>query len=216
MRALAFASVGAAALALLAWRIWPLSTGRATDATTVTPKPVNPVTSGLDYLNFDFNKLLSGDSNMTQKKPTTKPYEQAGGSPIPRGIANNNPLNIRENAQVDYDWNGEHAQDLDASFEEFTTPFWGIRAAARIMRNYDRKYGFNTIETIINRWAPPEDDNHTENYIAFVANKAGVHPQSTLSAADYPKVVAAMIHFENGYNPYDQATIEQAVIAGLE
>ncbi|GGI85925.1 hypothetical protein [Shewanella gelidii] len=163
-----------------------------------------------DYLNFDFEQLLSGGSNMNNK-----PYEQAGGKPIPRGIANNNPLNIRENHEVDYDWQGEHDLDLDPAFEEFISPWHGIRAAARILKTYRHKRGLKNVHQIIYRWAPPSDDNPTEKYIEFVANSAGVDAQQTLSIADYPAVVAAMIHFENGYNPYDDKTITEAVTAGL-
>lgn len=160
------------------------------------------------YLDFDFNKLLSGDSNM---KTSTKPYQQAGGDPVPKGIRNNNPLNIESN---DTPWQGKIGDD--GRFIIFDTAHHGIRAAARTMRTYRDRHHLDSVEEIINRWAPPSDNNPTEKYIAFVASKAGVHPQSTLSAADYPHVIGAMIHFENGYNPYDQKTIEQATVAGFE
>ncbi|QVK23095.1 virion protein [Shewanella dokdonensis] len=134
----------------------------------------------------------------------------------PRGITNNNPLNIRENKMVDYDWLGEADGDWDPQFEEFTTPFYGIRAAARILRNYRTKYGVNTVQGIIRRWAPPSDNNPTESYIDFVAKNAGVTATQTLGAADYIKVVAAMIRFENGFNPYETSLIANAVSAGME
>ncbi|NKF52793.1 virion protein [Shewanella sp. WXL01] len=135
---------------------------------------------------------------------------------MPRGIANNNPLNLRENHQVDYDWVGEHPEDLDPSFEEFTTAFYGIRAAARTLKTYRDKHGLNTVRGIVYRWAPPSDNNPTEKYIQFVAAKAGVSENQALADSDYPHVVAAMIHFENGYNPYDRTEIITAVAAGLE
>ncbi len=159
------------------------------------------------YLNFNFGKILSGDSNM---KNTSAPL----GKPVPQGIRLNNPLNIRENESVNFAWQGEHEQELSDSFEEFETPFYGIRAAARNLKTYRTKYQLDTVEGIIQKWAPPHE-NPTQKYIEFVANKAGVHAQSPLSAADYPHVIAAMIHFENGYNPYEPELIEQATAAGL-
>ena len=133
---------------------------------------------------------------------------------MPRGLANNNPLNIRENDRVDYDWLGESVIDNDADFEVFKSPFYGVRAAARILKTYRDKRGLNTVEGIINRWAPTHE-NPTSQYATFVANRANVSEQKALSMADYPKVISAMIHFENGYNPYDETLISNATAEGL-
>lgn len=143
---------------------------------------------------------------MTTIKPTPAPL----GKPVPRGIANNNPLNVESNH---IQWQGKVGDD--GRFIIFETEHFGIRAAARILKTYRDKYHLDSVEQVVDRWAP-HHENPTEKYIAFVASKAGVHPQSTLSAADYPLVIAAMIHFENGYNPYDQATIAAATAAGME
>ncbi|MDN5369591.1 MAG: hypothetical protein PWP74_899 [Shewanella sp.] len=175
-----------------------------------------------DWLNTDWNSLFaettpiyplmqpSGISTMT------KPYDTAtNGGVVPRGITNNNPLNIRENQFTDYAWQGEMAEDIDPAFEEFTSPYWGIRAGAKIMKTYRDKYNLTTIRGIVSRWAPPEDNNPTEDYITFVSRNAGFTPDMPLATDDYPAVVAAMIHYENGYNPYDDQTISSAVLAGF-
>ena len=75
-----------------------------------------------------------------------------------RGMRNNNPGNIR---QTSIKWLGEEdystpgVTDDDPSFEEFDTMEYGIRALGRLLRNYQRLYGLETIHQIINRYAPP-------------------------------------------------------------
>ncbi|MBO9490739.1 structural protein [Endozoicomonas sp. G2_1] len=141
-------------------------------------------------------------------------------SDTPRGIRNNNPLNIRENHRVDYDWEGEHPLDLDSEFEEFVSPQKGIRAAARILRNYRVNRGLDTVSGIISRWAPPKNEkgefeNHTESYIKSVAQKINIDPHQVLSERDYPSLIKAMIYHENGQQPYSSDTINQGFQEGF-
>lgn len=82
----------------------------------------------------------------------------------PRGIRNNNPLNIR----VGNNWKGERAQKTDKQFEEFVSMEWGIRAAFIILRRYINQYKRNTIAKIIAKWAPPKE-NATRKYIKTVS-----------------------------------------------
>jgi hypothetical protein len=174
------------------------------------PGAGNTLTGGLDYLDFDFESLFYP---WGQSKPVpTKPIETKGGSVMPKGIANNNPLNVEFSASNP--WNGQAGSD--GRFAIFSTAFYGIRAAARTMKTYRDKYGLNTVAGIVNRWAPPSDNNPTQNYIDFVANKAGVSKNQALNQADYTNVIAFMIHFENGFNPYDLSEISQAVNAGFK
>ena len=69
---------------------------------------------------------------------------------IPRGLRNNNPLNIRHNADV---FQGE-IQGTDKSFKTFSTLPFGYRAAFVTLATYNAR-GQNTIEKIISRWVPP-------------------------------------------------------------
>ncbi len=127
----------------------------------------------------------------------------------PRGIRNNNPGNIRENQRVDYDWEGEASGDYDSEFEEFESPEYGIRAMVRIFKSY-RNRGIDTVAGIISTWAPPSENN-TGDYIDAVASKLGVEAHTPISESYYPGLVAAIIHHENGQQPYDMATIEQGI-----
>ena len=84
---------------------------------------------------------------------------------IPRGIRNNNPLNIRHNPRNK--WKGLKKEQTDKAFCQFENMRMGVRAAFIIMINYV-KQGYNTPRKIIRRWAPPSENN-TEGYVNSVA-----------------------------------------------
>ena len=114
-----------------------------------------------------------------------------------RGFRNNNPLNIRHNAD---NFKGE-IKGRDKSFKTFSSMPYGYRAAFVTLATYLSR-GWNTIETIISKWAPPAE-NDTEGYIANVENWSGVTRNKELTAidgADYVLIVAAMSFVENGQN----------------
>lgn len=115
----------------------------------------------------------------------------------PRGLRNNNPLNIRKNSTK---WEGLDEVQDDKSFFKFKAPEWGYRAALRTLQNYNRVHGLETIRQWIIRWAPP-CENPTENYINFVCDKVEMPPTSKVRITNKTlmcAVVAAMSEFENG------------------
>lgn len=125
----------------------------------------------------------------------------------PRGIRNNNPGNIRRSS---IDWRGEVATG-DQTFEVFDTPEQGIRALGKILRNYQRKYGLNTVRGIINRWAPPTENN-TDAYVQHVAEAVGADPDEPINVdATLSLLVSSIILHENGINPYPAETIQRGV-----
>ena len=88
----------------------------------------------------------------------------------PRGIRNNNPLNIRKGNN----WKGERPNQTDPAFEEFESMEYGIRAAIKLIRNKIQGKGKGhrplcTIRTLVSSWAPP-CENKTEAYIRFVSS----------------------------------------------
>ena len=88
---------------------------------------------------------------------------------LPRGIRNNNPLNIRRTAKDQ--WKGLRAQQTDASFCQFESLDYGWRAAFYLLtRTYYHKYRLFTIRAIINKWAPPQE-NLTATYIQNVSDQ---------------------------------------------
>lgn len=112
-------------------------------------------------------------------------------------MRNNNPLNIRrgktpwvgevqyiERVATDKSGNECKTREYDSSFCQFSELKYGWRAAFYILRKYIEKYGYNTIEKIINRWAPPSENN-TVNYIATVCRYAGISRIDVVDFSNY-------------------------------
>ena len=115
---------------------------------------------------------------------------------IPRGIRNNNPLNLR----VGNNWKGEVANPSDHTFEQFTEMKWGVRAAFIVLRNYIQRHKCNTIRKIISRWAPA-NENNTQAYIATVSQRANIKPDEVINVDNTCQMIAlllAMCYVENG------------------
>lgn len=132
----------------------------------------------------------------------------------PRGIRNNNPGNIRAVAGVN--WQGQTGVD-DAGFCTFDTAHNGLRALAKVLLNYETKHGLRTVRQIIERYAPPTENN-TPAYEEAVAKAAGVGLDDVLDddAGVFDAMVAGIVQHENGTQPYEAADIEAAVNDALE
>lgn len=125
----------------------------------------------------------------------------------PRGIRNNNPLNIR----IGNTWLGERQNPTDPAFEEFVTMEYGLRAAFIILRRYIRRYKKNTISSIVSTWAPASENN-TLKYIDHVVQMTKLSPDEPIDYFDREtmcKLVAAMAKVECG-QPIDDAKIIKA------
>lgn len=116
---------------------------------------------------------------------------------IPRGIRNNNPLNIRISAN---NWKGKITDNRDGDFEQFIDMEHGIRAAYVCIRTYIWRYHINTPKRIILRWAPPHENN-CEAYVINVCGIANLDPNETINISDKEKLIAlvfAMAYHECG------------------
>ncbi|MGR5243070.1 structural protein P5 [Photobacterium damselae] len=123
---------------------------------------------------------------------------------MPLGIRNNNPLNIKFNSAND--WDGQTGENN--GFCVFSSSKFGIRAGAKLIDNYMSKKGLTSVAGIIKKWAPPSDNNPTNNYVEFVAKEVGVNAaDNNLSRKHIPIMIRAMIKFENGLCPYSDAKI---------
>lgn len=124
----------------------------------------------------------------------------------PRGIRNNNPLNIR----IGNSWKGEVENPTDKTFEQFTQMEYGLRAGFCLLRRYISHYHLNTISDVIKRWAPA-NENNTENYIKRVSLEVGLSPYEPIRFEDKEtmcKIVNAMVFVENGQR-VDMGLIER-------
>lgn len=119
---------------------------------------------------------------------------------LPRGLRNNNPLNIRLNPANR--WQGKIYENTDGAFEQFTSIHYGIRAAFKIVHNWLR-LGVMPLATpaaIVSRWAPPSENN-TRAYIERVGSLARLNMQTRIRWADRDRIVRmvhAMAIVENG------------------
>lgn len=125
-----------------------------------------------------------------------------------RGIRNNNAGNIRA-SRADT-WDGQTGID-DAGFAIFKSSEWGVRALAKLLLNYERLHGLNTVSGIIERYAPPVE-NKTGSYVKSVADKLGLDSHTSFNVAHYlPRLMKAIIQHENGINPYSDELIKNGI-----
>ncbi|MGV3930464.1 hypothetical protein [Citrobacter braakii] len=130
-----------------------------------------------------------------------------------RGIRNNNPGNLEFSKSNP--WSGQTGDD--GRFAKFETPEHGIRALGRNLLSYQRQ-GIDTVNDIINRWAPPDDNNNTSAYIEAVCAQLGVTPDQPLDASNpdtLKALCAAIIHHENGSQPYSDQQLSTGVSAAI-
>lgn len=118
---------------------------------------------------------------------------------ISRGLRNNNPLNI-EKTNGGNPWQGEIVPSADSRFAQFKSMAYGYRAAFKLLNNYQKNYGLDTIRKMISRWAP-SNENHTDAYVETVSNRSGVPANSRITTTNRDvmvPIVAAMSYVENG------------------
>lgn len=141
-----------------------------------------------------FFKTNKNDSNMSTNS-------NSNGANLPRGYRNNNPLNIRINNANN--WQGKVTPNTDGAFEQFSSMAYGFRAAFVLIRNYINNDGLNTVQAIISKWAP-NNENNTAGYISTVCVITGFSPGTIINPYNETqmcKLVFAMAIKENGYAP---------------
>lgn len=86
----------------------------------------------------------------------------------------NNPLDIRTTAEK---WQGQiGTTSAGNGFCVFDSLEYGIRAAFKILKTYETKYGCKTLKAKLQKWAPPTENR--KSYPDEVAAGAGVDVNS--------------------------------------
>ena len=128
--------------------------------------------------------------------------QSAGGQPsgVARGIRNNNPGNIEY---------GDFAKRMgatgsDGRFAIFPTMDQGKLASMSLLNGYVDK-GYDSIDKIIHRWAP-SNENNTSAYVNAVASSTGLDSNQKLNKDQLSGVADAIFKHENGssYQPSSQ------------
>ena len=121
---------------------------------------------------------------------------------LPRGLRNNNPLNLRRTKTR---WQGEtvSAQHPDMAFCQFEDLSMGWRAAWITLHVYYYRHRLRTLRQIIKRWAPPTDGNDTQAYIDRVCQLTNIAPDEVLPpieqfSLEWFSILPAMAVVENG------------------
>lgn len=132
-----------------------------------------------------------------------------------RGLRNKNPGNLRPLPNGEK-WDGQIGVDNGAGgpFVIFSSFYYGLRALARVLMNYQATYGLQTVREMINRWAPASE-NDTNQYVDLVAAAMGVDPDQAVAVVDNKPMLFAMmgaiVKEENGLNPFSTATLDAPV-----
>lgn len=124
-----------------------------------------------------------------------------------RGMRNKNPMNV---VKTTIAWDGKIDGD-DPTFETFSAYSYGIRAGAKLLINYQKLYGINTINGLLNRYAPAYE-NPTSAYIDYVASEVGVDQYEQIEVSEHLfKIVKAIIKFEIGAVPFSSWYISNSI-----
>ena len=125
-------------------------------------------------------------------------------------IAKNNIFNIRVSGDV---WQGQIGQRR--GFVEFQNEKMAVRAWLKLMKTYREKHGLDTIEKIVNRFAPPSENN-TQAYIQFLTtNVHKAADQRLESHEDYARLGAAMAWYETNTRLAAMRVYEAMKLTGI-
>ena len=126
--------------------------------------------------------------------------------------AANNPLSIKqpigsEGQVISNEWIGEqgtYTSPTGDKFVEYGDPRYSFRSADRLLKNYQKNEGINTIRGALNRYTPKKGDtgysNPTDEYIDYVSKISGIDPDEEIDFQDpvtRSKIVSPMAWFES-------------------
>lgn len=127
---------------------------------------------------------------------------------VPRGIRNNNPLNIS------YVPGQQGAVGSDGRFGIYGSQEEGIASAERQLLRYQDR-GIDTLTKVLNKWAP-SSENNTAAYISTVARDTGIDPNEKVDFRNRQQaaaIIASMARHETG-RKLDPTVVNRGVVAG--
>ena len=123
----------------------------------------------------------------------------------------NNPGNIEEGqgfaGETGQFYAVERRNENKGAFVIFDTPEAGLRAVMRDIRSKIDDLDGDLLK-MINRYAPPSDNNPTTNYYNFIKDRVG---KEKVTYEDIPAITRAMVEFEN--RPTEEMTEQQRIAA---
>lgn len=162
---------------------------------------------------LDAKTAISPIESLNENAPARSPQAFMNDPNTPRGIRNNNPGNL----EGDQGFKGFVGLD-DKGYAKFDSPDSGLRAMAINLRNQQDLHGLNTVEDIVTKYAPP-NENNTAAYIANVSKSLNVGPQDPLDLHE-PQVLAtltkAVIKQEQGAIPVSDKQVLHAAMSAID
>lgn len=128
----------------------------------------------------------------------------------PRGIRNNNPGNLNFAGQAGATKEGGE----NGRFAVFESMRDGISALYRQIQLYFSR-GVNTIESVVNKYAPADDNNNVQAYIKQLVGATGKQADEKLSGEDTEtvfKLIRGIINHENGKGYVS----DQDILSGIQ
>ena len=125
-----------------------------------------------------------------------------------RGIRTNNPGNL---VKTNIQWKGEIVCE-DKVNECFTHHKYGIRAMVKTLKQYYYRDQIRSIAGFVNQYGPrgQEYSKQRQDYTSFLMKRVSVVCGESYRSFLY-KLVPAIIHFENGKQPYKEKEIRQII-----
>lgn len=140
--------------------------------------------------------IVSGGGEYDLQPGFTKPTDYSENE-IPRGVKNNNPMNLKDSGD---NWQGWDRTSKDEDFLIFNDPESGMRAG---MTNHLTHFmrGDDTVQKLLFTASPPSDNPNFEEYVNHVAEQTGVGRNEKIDLSD-PAVgrrfAIAVANFELG------------------
>ena len=154
------------------------------------------VAQGMQYVKDDQGNVFAMPSKTSGGFDTSTPTAGAPGKGGVAAALQTNPGAIKDGAfaksQPGY-------AGASGGFATFDTPQAGIAAQENLLRGSYVNKGFNTINKIINKYAPQGPENSAasvSNYKKYVARQTGIDMDAPISANQIPAVAKAMREFE--------------------
>lgn len=147
--------------------------------------------------------LLHGDEPGAKDDTRTE-------SNAPRGIRNNNPGNLNYVGQA----GATKESGENGRFAVFESMKDGISALHRQLQLYFSR-GVNTVEKIVNKYAPADDNNNVAAYIRQLAGATGKSADEKIDADDQEtvfKLIRGIINHENGKG----YVTDQDILSGIQ
>ena len=157
----------------------------------------------IDLTPNEYNALPASKKSQVQvvSAPVAQGATPASNAPVTAGPSVNNPGNVRP-------------VGASTGFQNPPTFEEGWKIMDNNLKAYGAK-GVNTLEAIINRWAPPSDKNNTVAYIKDVSTRLGLDPKQPLNLED-PRVrqalgTAIMLHEKGPSNIFTASGMKPVV-----